>query len=329
VTFTDTVGSTSVSLNGGSAVTLSSGVATLTGVTLSASGTHSITANYAGVSGSFLASSNTTSVYVRGVPTVALTSSANPALVSDSVTFTAAVSSGSGTPTGSVDFYDGTTLLGSRTLASGTATYATSSLTVGTHSVTAAYGGDTQFSVLTSSVVSQAVSDFTLAVASGGSSSATVAAGGTATYPLTISPSAGTTFPAAATLTATGAPAGSVVTITPSMLAAGDGATDVTVAIQVPAQAAANRSPGALGRGLAPIMAGMLLLPWGGRIRRGVGGRRLMACGLLLVITAAGAMLGCGCENPAPAAQPKNYNVTLVVASGTVTNSTILHLTVQ
>jgi hypothetical protein len=76
-------------------------------------------------------------------------------------------------------------------------------------------------------------------------------------------------------------------------------------------------------------MAGMLLLPWGGRIRRGVGGRRLMACGLLLVITAAGAMLGCGSENPAPAAQPKNYNVTLVVASGTVTNSTILHLTVQ
>jgi hypothetical protein len=54
-----------------------------------------------------------------------------------------------------------------------------------------------------------------------------------------------------------------------------------------------------------------------------------MACGLLLVITAAGAMLGCGSESPAPAAQPKNYNVTLVVASGTITNSTILHLTVQ
>jgi hypothetical protein len=88
--------------------------------------------------------------------------------------------------------------MGSGTLASGTATYATSSLTTGTHSVTAAYRGDTQFSTLTSSAVSQVVSDFTLAVASGSSSSATVVAGGTATYALTISPSAGTTFPAAA-----------------------------------------------------------------------------------------------------------------------------------
>jgi sugar lactone lactonase YvrE len=328
VTFTDTVGRTVVSLNGGIAVTLSSGVATLTGVTLSVSGSHTITANYVGVSGSFLASSNTESVYVRTVPTVALGSSANPALVSNSVTFTATVSSGSGTPSGSVDFYDGTTLLGSGTLASGTATYATSSLTVGTHSVTAAYGGDTQFSTLTSSAVSQVVSDFTIAAATGGSSSATVAAGGTASYSLTISPSAGTTFPAAATLTATGAPTGSVVTITPSTVAAGDGATNVTVAIQVPAQSAAIQWPAALGRGLTPIMFGMLL-PWGGRIRRQVGHRRLMVFGLVLAISVAGALLGCGGDNRAPVAQPKSYSVTLAATSGTVTNSTTLHLTVQ
>ena len=58
VTFTDTVGATSVSLNGGSAVTLSgTGMAILTGVTLNGAGVHTITANYAGVSGSFLTSS--------------------------------------------------------------------------------------------------------------------------------------------------------------------------------------------------------------------------------------------------------------------------------
>jgi hypothetical protein len=329
VTFTDTVGSTAVSLNGGNAVTLTGGVATLTGVTLSVSGSHTLTANYAGVSGSFLASSNTRSVYLRRVPTIALASSANPALVSNTVTFTATVSSGSGTLGGSVNFYDGTTLLGSGTLASGTASYATSSLTVGTHSVTAAYGGDTQFSTLTSSAVSQVVSDFAIAVATGATSSATVAAGGTATYSLRISPSAGTIFPAAEKLTATGAPAGSVVSITPSTLAAGDGATNVTVAIQVPARAAAIQWPALSGPGLAPIMAGILLLPWGGRIRRRLGGRTLMSCGLLLAIVTTGALLGCGSSTRPPAPQAQSYAVTLTATSGTVTNSTTLHLTVQ
>ena len=328
VSFSDTVGSTSVSLNGGTAVNLVNGVATLTGVTLSVSGSHTITANYQGVSGSFLTSTDTGAVYVRAVSTVALAASANPALLTDSVTFTATVSSGSDSPSGSVDFYDGATLLGSGTIASGTATYAVSSLAVGTHSVTAVYGGDTQFSTSTSSAVSQIISDFTLATASGGSSSATVSAGGTATYSLTISPSAGTTFPAAATLTATGAPAGSVVTITPSTLATGAGATNVTVAISVPATAAAIYRSGKAGASFAFIMVGMFLLPWGGRLRRRLGGRGLAVCGMFLVLVVAGALAGCGSNTPAPP-PPRSYTITLTATSGTVTNSTTLHLTVQ
>jgi len=291
VTFTDTVGSTATSLNGGSAVTLSSGVATLTGVGLSVSGAHTITANYEGVSGSFLSSDSTGTVYVRAVPTVAVASSANPALLTSSVTFTGTVSADSGTPTGSVAFYDGTTLLGSGTLASGTATFATSSLNKGTHSITAAYAGDTQFTMLSSSAVSQIVSDYNLAIASGGNDSATVTAGGIATYSLTISPSVGTTFPATATLTATGAPTGSVVTITPSTLAAGAGATPVTVTIHVPASAAALHLS-TIGVGLAPILAGVFLLPLG-RFRRRLGSRCLMGCALFLVLPAAGFLLGC------------------------------------
>jgi len=64
VTFMDTVGSTSVSLNGGAPVSISAGQSVLTGVTLSGAGVHTITANYAGVSGAFLASSNTTTLTV-------------------------------------------------------------------------------------------------------------------------------------------------------------------------------------------------------------------------------------------------------------------------
>ncbi|MBZ5684902.1 MAG: Ig-like domain repeat protein [Acidobacteriia bacterium] len=331
VTFSDTVGSSSVSLNGGSAVNLVNGVATLTGVTLSVSGSHTITANYQGVSGSFLASTNTGAVYVRATSTVSLASSANPALLTDSVTFTATVSSVSGSPSGSVNFYDGATLLGSGTIASGTATYATSTLAVGSHSITAAYSGDTQFSISNSSAVSQIISDFTVAIASGGSSSATVTAGGTATYALTISPSAGTTFPAAATLTTAGAPTGSVVTITPSTLAAGASATNVSVTIKVPASAAAIHRSGKMGAAFASIMVGMFLLPWGGRLRRRLGSRGLAMCCMLVALVAAGTLAGCGSDTPAtpPPAQPRNYTITLTATSGTVTNSTTLHMTVQ
>ena len=76
------------------------------------------------------------------------------------VTFTATVApmSGSGIPTGSVTFSDGATQIGTGTLnSSGTATLSTSSLGVGSHSVTAVYSGDTNFSASTSAAVSVTV----------------------------------------------------------------------------------------------------------------------------------------------------------------------------
>ncbi|MGA9798042.1 MAG: hypothetical protein WBQ68_03470 [Terriglobales bacterium] len=68
VTFMDTVGATTISLNGGSAVALNgSGRAILAGVTLAGEGVHTITANYAGVPGAFLASSQTTTISAGSV----------------------------------------------------------------------------------------------------------------------------------------------------------------------------------------------------------------------------------------------------------------------
>jgi hypothetical protein len=49
-------------------------------------------------------------------------------------------------PTGTVTFYNGTTELGTGTLnASGVATYSTSTLTVGKHTMKAVYGATTDF----------------------------------------------------------------------------------------------------------------------------------------------------------------------------------------
>ena len=85
---------------------------------------------------------------VKIATSVALSSSSNPSRSHHSVTFTAKVSgaSGSGTPTGTVTFTDGSTTLGTDSLnGSGKATLKISSLGVGSHTIGAAYSGDATF----------------------------------------------------------------------------------------------------------------------------------------------------------------------------------------
>jgi hypothetical protein len=83
-------------------------------------------------------------------------SSANPSVFGQSVTLTAMVT-GSGTPTGTVTFNDGTTAIGTGTLSGGSTTFSISSLSVGSHAITAVYGGDSSFSGSTSAVLTQTV----------------------------------------------------------------------------------------------------------------------------------------------------------------------------
>ncbi len=91
--------------------------------------------------------------------TVALGSSPNPALAGNSVTFTATVAPAGGVqivPTGSVNFFDGTKLLGNVPLGTGAvATLSTSALAVGTHTISAAYSGDGIFSASSNSLSQQ------------------------------------------------------------------------------------------------------------------------------------------------------------------------------
>lgn len=79
--------------------------------------------------------------------TIALDPSAGPSVFGESVTFSVLVASGSGhAPTGTVTFMDGATTLGTATLdASGMASFTTSLLDVGSHSISASYGGDASF----------------------------------------------------------------------------------------------------------------------------------------------------------------------------------------
>jgi hypothetical protein len=111
-----------------------------------------VTANYVGT---------TITVLTRLQPTVStLVSSSNPSSFGQLVTFTDTVSpkTGQGVPSGTVTFYDGTKQLGSSSLNSGgVAAISTSALKVGTHSISAVYGGDSTFASSTSNVLSQVV----------------------------------------------------------------------------------------------------------------------------------------------------------------------------
>ncbi len=131
----------------------------VTGTTVLGVGSYTLTATFTPTDTTTYASASATEslTVAKAAPTVTLISSANPAVVAATVTFTATVSSSAGAPSGSVSFYDGTTLLGSGTLALGVAAYATSGLALGAHSITAAYGGNTNFSALSSSVLSETV----------------------------------------------------------------------------------------------------------------------------------------------------------------------------
>jgi len=79
------------------------------------------------------------------IPTsTSLASSLNPSEFGQSVTFTVTVTA-SGTPTGSVEFFDNGVSLGTVSLSNGTGSLTTSTLTVGSHTITANYGGDGSF----------------------------------------------------------------------------------------------------------------------------------------------------------------------------------------
>jgi len=128
--------------------TISGGVATYTLNSLGA-GTHSITAAYAGDSNYLSAVSAAVSQVVTRVPvTITATSSLNPSNFGQPVTFTFTVIGVAGltTPTGSIAFTDGGTLIASPVLNPlGVATYTTVTLSGGTHSLSAAYGGDANY----------------------------------------------------------------------------------------------------------------------------------------------------------------------------------------
>ena len=87
--------------------------------------------------------------------TLALTSSLNPSIVGQATVLTATASPS--TATGVVTFFDGNTMLGSQALSAGVASLSVSTFSLGTHSITVVYNGDSNCTGSTA-VLTQTVS---------------------------------------------------------------------------------------------------------------------------------------------------------------------------
>ena len=324
--------------SGGSAVLVNS-------ASVLGAGSYVLTVAFAPTSATnYSSGSKTATITVnQATPAIALTSSVNPVLSTNPTVLSATVSSPAGTPTGTVTFLDGTTPLGQGTLSAGVATMTSASLTVGMHTITATSSGDTNFVAVTSSALTESVLDFNLGSSGSGSAPVqTVIPGGAATYPLSIVPSNGVILPALLTLTVSGLPPGATAALAPSSWTQLTGTSwtypanialvATTLTIQLPGSAAGLDRAHPPGQKVPPLLWGMLLLPFAGKLRRCSRRLRRMASMLLLFaagVAAVSGLSGCGSSTGLFSHRQQTYTVTITATSGTLSHSTTVVLTVE
>lgn len=175
-------------------LTLSSGSATYT-YTGAAVGPHLIAVSYSG-DGTFATSTASTTVTVIGGGTTATTTTLSATSTTPtygaSTTITAAVAPSAAT--GEVLFYDGGVEVGSGVITSGSATFSSSTLIIGTHTFTATYYGDTTYASSTSAPLTVTVSaPANLGAYTLTATNITVTQGSSGVSTITVTPSGGYT----------------------------------------------------------------------------------------------------------------------------------------
>jgi len=261
-------------------------------------------------------------------------SSSNPSVGTGvTVTLTATVTQAAGVPSGTVNFLNGTTSLGTGTLnGSGSASLTTSFSAVGTYSLTAVYEGDAASAQSTSAPLTETVVAVGVTT-SVSPSSLTIAAGQSGTLTITLTPTGG--YSGTANFSCGTLPAHVSCTFVPPSItiASGSGPVTDTLTISTDAKTTAMLSPpraGSVAGGI--VAAGVLWLPGililAGHFRRNgkrLSARRLIALGVFcLAIVAAGSMSGCG-GTASKDAKPGTYTlpVTITVAGEAVQNVSV------
>ncbi|MGA2050493.1 MAG: protease pro-enzyme activation domain-containing protein [Terracidiphilus sp.] len=161
------VAHTYYSLDGGATTTYSGSA-----FTVSALGSHTVKYWSVDVAGN-TETPTTVSFSIHSPTTAALTATPNPSVIGQSVKMTATITATlSGTPTGTVQFWNGATSLGTATLSSGVATLSTTTLPVGALTLQASYLGAGNFIATNSVPFDQSVNPVTAVLTSPTPSSA-------------------------------------------------------------------------------------------------------------------------------------------------------------
>jgi len=308
-------------------------------------GSHSITAVYGGdtifVGSTSIALTQVVNPPAQMTSTTTVSSSLNPSASGQSVTFTSTVTGQSGstiTPTGTVTFMDGASALGTGSLnASAQATYTTSSLTVGSHSITAVYGGDTNFTGSTSTALTQTVGTPSFTV-SFNPTTVTVTAGTSGNTTVSVTPALG--FNQQVSFSCSGLPAASTCTFSPATVTPNGtsvASTTLTVATDVATASLTQPAPftGRTTRGSTGTLLSLVLLGLSGLVRFRRNWKGWMF-GLTLIAALGMAMSGCGGSSNSNggggggATTPKGTTtVTVTAVAGSLSQPATFTLTVQ
>jgi CotH kinase protein/Bacterial Ig-like domain (group 3) len=296
-------------------------------------GANKIEAIYSGDQTNALSASSVQTLTAAAPLAATVVSLAGPsnAYVANSSAFTASVipNSGADIPTGTVTFsVDGGAGTAETVNSTGVASFSTTSLTSGQHTVTAVYSGDANFAAATSNALAtQTFADFfTISAAD---SSATAQSGSSATYSLTVNPAGGVSaFPSSIVLSVSGLPSGATGSFSPATLAAGSASSPVTLTVQLSQTTASNRAPD--GPALATLSLALLLLPFARRLRKSAVRLRVTTIAVitLAAVMAMSGLAGCG-SSQGPRTYPLTITATGTGQYGVLACSTTVSLVVQ
>ena len=294
-------------------------------------GTYSLTAHYSGDATYAASVSSALKLTIIPIaPKVAVTSSANPSYTSEKVTITATIANSFGSPAGSVIFSDGATALGTVPVSNGAASYTASFSSAGSHTITAAYGGDAN-NAAASGTVTQTV-DAPIALAIGGSTSLTVASGQSVTTQVSVTGAAG--FGGTVNFSCTGLPMYAACSFAPaSVTVSGTAAAATTLTLSTAATTMAAVREGQSSRALTvlacglPMLGLLTLIPVARR-------RRLLLCLSFALLVSMTSLTGCGGNSSggtktAAGTAAGTYAFHVVASSGSATSTASYKLTVQ
>jgi hypothetical protein len=294
----------------------------------SPAGRYAIGANVAGTSaGNYIATIHPGTLDVSPVATVTtIVSSSSPATLGTNVTFTATVVTTTGVVSGTVNFSDGGTLLGTGTLnSSGITTFSTTSLALGNHSITAAFQANTNFtasSATLTQVMTAPIGSFTI---SASPASQFIKGAGATVYQVTLT-SVGA-FAGQINLACSGLPADATCSFASNPTLTAGGTATVAMTVNTTVADAELRKPTFRNfnpADLAPITAaavfpveltGLGVFFVGLRRRKKLGTQKIRLLAVILFSLGILGLTGCGC--PSTVFQTYTINITATSVSST------------